>query len=229
MWSRAAAAEALAPLAAAADRVIASPDELTLLGDGPPDAIAARLLDGGTAEVVVKNGDEARSYTADGAHAVPAHRVDPVDSIGAGDAFAAGYLSGLLDGLDAEAGCAAPTAPARSRCRPAATGRACPTATSSTSSASRKEPRCGDPGLHDVVGQAARGQPRARARAPVSREYVRPGRVCLRATGGAAIRTISDRGSPACGRGWRPWDRDAPVRAPLLTPASSGSRRRWSS
>ncbi|SPT63750.1 sugar kinase [Actinomadura madurae] len=103
LWSRAAAAEALAPLAAAADRVIGSPDELTLLGDGKPDAIAAQLLDGGAAEVVVKNGDEARSYTADGAHAVPAHRVDLVDSIGAGDAFAAGYLSGLLDGLDVEA------------------------------------------------------------------------------------------------------------------------------
>ncbi|MER6817032.1 sugar kinase [Spirillospora sp. NPDC000708] len=103
LWSREAAAEALAPLAAAADHVIASPDELTLLGDGPPDRIAARLLDGGATEVVVKNGDEASSYTADGARAVPAHRVDPVDSIGAGDGFVAGYLSGLLDGLDAEA------------------------------------------------------------------------------------------------------------------------------
>ena len=103
LWGRAEAAEALAALAAAADRIIASPDELTLLGDGAPDGVAARLLDGGAAEVVVKDGGEARSYTADGAHTVPARRVDPVDSIGAGDAFAAGYLSGLLDGLDVEA------------------------------------------------------------------------------------------------------------------------------
>ncbi|WP_225991375.1 sugar kinase [Actinomadura montaniterrae] len=103
LWTREAAAEALAPLAAGADHVIASPDELALLGSGPPESIAARLLDGGVTEVVVKNGDEARSYTADGTRTVPAHRVNPVDSIGAGDGFVAGYLSGLLDGLDAEA------------------------------------------------------------------------------------------------------------------------------
>ncbi|MFV2177926.1 sugar kinase [Actinomadura sp. LOL_016] len=97
LWTREAAAAALAPLAARADRVIASPDELPLVGE--PE----RLLANGTREVVVKDGGEARSITAEGVRTVPAHRVRPVDSVGAGDAFVAGYLSGLLDGLDAEA------------------------------------------------------------------------------------------------------------------------------
>jgi len=41
--------------------------------------------------------------TADGRTvSVPAHMVPVVDVVGAGDAFVAGYLSGLLDGLPAE-------------------------------------------------------------------------------------------------------------------------------
>ncbi|GLZ12215.1 sugar kinase [Actinomadura sp. NBRC 104425] len=104
LWTRAEAARTLAPLAEQADHVIASPDELMLLGPGDsPEAVAARLLDGGATEVVVKDGAAgACSYTAAGTRAVPAHAVQAVDSIGAGDGFAAGYLSGLLDGLDVE-------------------------------------------------------------------------------------------------------------------------------
>ncbi|MEV5826369.1 sugar kinase [Spirillospora sp. NPDC052242] len=97
LWTRDAAAAALAPLAARADHVIASPDELPLIGD------PGRLLANGAREVVVKDGAEARSHTAEGTRTVPARRVRPVDSVGAGDGFVAGYLSGLLDGLDAEA------------------------------------------------------------------------------------------------------------------------------
>ncbi|WP_262403506.1 carbohydrate kinase family protein [Actinomadura sp. CNU-125] len=86
----------LAPLAARADHVDASPDELPLVGE------PGRLLADGAREVVVKDGGEARSFTAAGVRTVPARRVRPVDSVGAGDGFVAGYLSGLLDGLDVE-------------------------------------------------------------------------------------------------------------------------------
>ncbi|GAA2435152.1 sugar kinase [Actinomadura vinacea] len=104
LWTREEAAEALAPLAAAADLIIASPGELALLdAGGTVETIAARLLDGGATEIVVKDGGAgARSFTAEGVRALPAHSVQAVDSIGAGDGFVAGYLSGLLDGLDVE-------------------------------------------------------------------------------------------------------------------------------
>lgn len=39
-------------------------------------------------------------FTADGATDRAAREVDAVDLVGAGDAFVAGYLSGLLDGTD---------------------------------------------------------------------------------------------------------------------------------
>jgi 2-dehydro-3-deoxygluconokinase len=104
LWTREEAARALAPIAEQADHVIASPGELALLYPGAScDAVAARLLEGGAAEVVVKDGGAgARSFTAGGVRAVPARSVQAVDSIGAGDGFVAGYLSGLLDGLDVE-------------------------------------------------------------------------------------------------------------------------------
>jgi 2-dehydro-3-deoxygluconokinase len=40
------------------------------------------------------------AFTADGATDRAARQVDAVDLVGAGDAFVAGYLSGLLDGAD---------------------------------------------------------------------------------------------------------------------------------
>ncbi|MBO0806304.1 MAG: sugar kinase, partial [Nocardiopsaceae bacterium] len=59
------------------------------------------LLDRGATAVVVKRGARgATAYTADdGAVWVPAREVRAVDVVGAGDAFVAGYLSGVLDGL----------------------------------------------------------------------------------------------------------------------------------
>lgn len=103
LWSAATARSVLAPLAPLLDLVIASDDELPLLapaGDDLP-AQAQALLDGGVGEVVVKLGAEgATSYTAKGAVHAPARPVTVVDTIGAGDGFVAGYLSGLLDGLD---------------------------------------------------------------------------------------------------------------------------------
>ncbi|TDC38219.1 sugar kinase [Micromonospora sp. 15K316] len=103
LWSRDAAREALTPLATYASTVIASADELDLVGDPGADepAMAAELLRRGVETVLVKLGAEgARAYTADGVEQVGVVTVSAVDTVGAGDAFTAGYLSGWFDGLD---------------------------------------------------------------------------------------------------------------------------------
>jgi 2-dehydro-3-deoxygluconokinase len=102
LWSVRQAAEALRPLLPSLDLVIASDDELAVLTDDL-DPVAA-LLAAGVREVVVKHG--AGGATSHGEHGTlhrPARRVPVVDTVGAGDAFVAGYLSGVLDGADAAA------------------------------------------------------------------------------------------------------------------------------
>ncbi|MEY9863361.1 2-dehydro-3-deoxygluconokinase [Catenulispora sp. GAS73] len=96
LWSPERAREVLLPLAELADVLIASSDELHLVA--PTSAThAAREV------VVTRGGDGAGVTTADGGTvSVPAHSVPVVDVVGAGDAFVAGYLSGLLDGLPVE-------------------------------------------------------------------------------------------------------------------------------
>jgi sugar/nucleoside kinase (ribokinase family) len=68
-----------------------------------PAGVAQALLDGGARTVVLKMG-EAGCYvrTAETAFSVPAYQVDAVDALGAGDAFAAGFLAGLARGWDLE-------------------------------------------------------------------------------------------------------------------------------
>ncbi|WP_449374047.1 carbohydrate kinase family protein [Arthrobacter psychrolactophilus] len=92
--------------------MVASEDELSLLSSRSDaseqnleiPALAAELLDRGVEEVVVKLGAAgAEVYTAAGRFHVTALPVHSVDTVGAGDAFTAGYLSGLLDGEALEA------------------------------------------------------------------------------------------------------------------------------
>ncbi|WP_306317789.1 MULTISPECIES: sugar kinase [unclassified Streptomyces] len=65
---------------------------------GGPDAIREALPE--PSLLVVKRGaDGAVAYDADGRHDEPAPRVDVVAAVGAGDAFAAGFLSATLRGL----------------------------------------------------------------------------------------------------------------------------------
>jgi 2-dehydro-3-deoxygluconokinase len=98
LWSRAGAARALRPLLGMVDILIASDDELPIVAPGA-DAAGA-LLRAGVREVVITSGaDGARAVTAEGTAAVPARAVPVVDPVGAGDAFVAGYLSGVLEGL----------------------------------------------------------------------------------------------------------------------------------
>ncbi|MFG3580565.1 sugar kinase [Micromonospora chersina] len=103
LWSRDDARAVLTPLAGHASVVVASADELDLVGAPGADeeTLAAGLLARGVSTVLVKlGGDGARAYTAEGRRDAAALPVTAVDTVGAGDAFTAGYLSGHLDGLD---------------------------------------------------------------------------------------------------------------------------------
>jgi len=68
-----------------------------LTGQAEPEAIATYYLEAGVTEVVVKLGkDGAQAWNADLTAASRPYRVVPVDTVGAGDGFAAGYLAAYL-------------------------------------------------------------------------------------------------------------------------------------
>ena len=71
-----------------------------LTGHDDPEAIAKLYLDAGAREVVIKLGAEgAQAWTVDGQTARSrAFAVTPIDTVGAGDGFAAGYLAAFLSG-----------------------------------------------------------------------------------------------------------------------------------
>ncbi|WP_443057136.1 sugar kinase [Streptomyces sp. NBC_00669] len=102
LWSRAQAGRTLRPLVRDVDVLVASDDELALAAPESAGTERARvdaLLAAGVREVVVKRGAAgADVFTADGSTSLPAERVPVRDTVGAGDAFVAGYLSALLDG-----------------------------------------------------------------------------------------------------------------------------------
>lgn len=100
LWSRAEARGALQRLTRRARLVIASDDELDLVGDGEEAGVVEELFARNVEEVAVKRGSAgATLWTRDQRHDVEAVRVTAVDTVGAGDAFSAGLLSGILDGL----------------------------------------------------------------------------------------------------------------------------------
>jgi 2-dehydro-3-deoxygluconokinase len=103
LWSRDEARAVLVPLASRASIIIASDDELDLVGAPGADesTTVAGLRGRGVETVLVKLGSAgARAHTPDGVQHAEALAVTAVDTVGAGDAFTAGYLSGRLDGLD---------------------------------------------------------------------------------------------------------------------------------
>lgn len=106
-------ARTVGPLLREADLVLAGEDELESLTARPADDAAADLLAGRADTVVVKRRDHsATAVTMAGSWHQPPFRVPVVDPVGAGDAFAAGYLSGWLRDLPtpaslAEAACVA--------------------------------------------------------------------------------------------------------------------------
>jgi 2-dehydro-3-deoxygluconokinase len=104
LWpSQQAMIEGINALAALADWVLPGISEGRLLtGRETPEDVAAFYLERGASLVVIKLGAEGayfRNQTADGYVAgVPVEHV--VDTVGAGDGFAAGLVSALLEGLD---------------------------------------------------------------------------------------------------------------------------------
>ena len=107
LWAPGAAASALLPLARRADLVFVGLDEAECLWHtATADDVRALLPEPTT--LVVKDGDVGateyrRAAGADHRTFVPAIPTDVVEAVGAGDAFAAGYLAALLRGADATA------------------------------------------------------------------------------------------------------------------------------
>jgi ribokinase len=96
-----------AKLAPLADIVVANETEFSLLSGRPIDQLDAAMQDWvnrtGRSVVVTLGAEGARARTPDGPIAVPAIKVRPVDTVGAGDTFC-GYLAAGLDagyGLEA--------------------------------------------------------------------------------------------------------------------------------
>ena len=114
LWSTAEAGGALAPLLDAVDIVFGGDDELLALAQQHDaddaenvDLAVKHLLQQRPSVVVRKRGSEgATAYGEFGTLECPALSVTAVDPVGAGDAFVAGFLSGLLDDVD-PAGCLA--------------------------------------------------------------------------------------------------------------------------
>ena len=100
LWSHATAAFAYREIAARADVVFAGDDEAELLtGERDPAAQAAAITELGPTHAIVKRGAEGAYALADGqAVEQSAFPVQAVDTVGAGDAFVAGYLAELLAG-----------------------------------------------------------------------------------------------------------------------------------
>lgn len=101
LWSVAEAAPRLHRLAQRADVVFVGLDEAeTLWGTQSPDEVRSILH--APSRLVVKDSDVgATEYSTRGEQFVPALKVDVIEAVGAGDAFAAGYLAADLDGREA--------------------------------------------------------------------------------------------------------------------------------
>ena len=76
-------------------------DEAALSGAVSADEVAAHWQGLGCDEVVVKLGAEG-CRLPDGTIIAPEHRLEPVDTSGAGDAFNAGYLNARMHGASIE-------------------------------------------------------------------------------------------------------------------------------
>ncbi|MEY9214124.1 sugar kinase [Thermobifida halotolerans] len=102
LWSAERAARPLLESARAADLVFVGRDEAERLWH-TATADEVRALLPAVGRLVVKDADVgATCYSGDSRVFVPAPRVEVVEPVGAGDAFASGFLSGLLDGRSTE-------------------------------------------------------------------------------------------------------------------------------
>ena len=102
LWTVADAVPVVRALVERSAMVLAGADEAeALTGCADPEAAGRALLNLGPRLAVVKCGaDGVVAVTADGTLRMPAHPARVVDPVGAGDAWAAGLLSALLEDLD---------------------------------------------------------------------------------------------------------------------------------
>lgn len=105
LWSEEKARKVLLKIASMADIVLPGVDEGSFMfGETDPEKLGRLFLDHGASLVIVKVGaDGAYYFTEEEGKLVPGFKVDQVvDPVGAGDGFAAGLTSGLLEGLSIE-------------------------------------------------------------------------------------------------------------------------------
>ena len=105
LWPDADAADRIRRLADRADIVLVGLDEAHALWGCQNAQDVAEVLPSAHLLVVKDGPNEAVEFSRapESVVRVPAHRVDVVDPVGAGDAFAGGYLAGLLGGLESTA------------------------------------------------------------------------------------------------------------------------------
>lgn len=106
LWSREQAAAEYARLIPLSDIVFAGDDEAAIAVGGAtaPLELAHRVVDAGAGSAVIKLGERGAVALVDGReYEREAIRIEPVDTVGAGDAFVAGYLAEHLLGADVPA------------------------------------------------------------------------------------------------------------------------------
>lgn len=86
------------------DYAVPSIEEARMVtGKHEPADVAKALMDKGVGVVALKMGDQGCYIrSADAELSIPIFRVNAIDALGAGDAFAAGFLAGLVNGWDLE-------------------------------------------------------------------------------------------------------------------------------
>jgi 2-dehydro-3-deoxygluconokinase len=100
LWSARAARRAVEDILPFVDHLFVGDREAAALGwEGEPEDVAGAMAELGPATVVVKRGGRGAVAVDDGSvHDVAVVPVAAVDPVGAGDAFAAGYLAELIAG-----------------------------------------------------------------------------------------------------------------------------------
>jgi len=120
LWSPERAAAFCRGLLPEVDTVFGGPEELGLLvaGEASGRDLLERVAALGPRTVVLKQGEHGASALIEGSyHERAAWAVDVVDTVGAGDAFVAGYLSAQLDRLEADDALGRATWTAAQACR----------------------------------------------------------------------------------------------------------------
>jgi 2-dehydro-3-deoxygluconokinase len=133
LWSAEGAGSVYRDIIPLADIVFAGEDEAAIaVGAGEPEDLARRIADLGPGQAVIKLGADGALALIDGTvFRQPAVPVSVVDTVGAGDAFVAGYLAELMEGRGPRSASAPPRPPAPSPAWSPATGKASPAGTNS--------------------------------------------------------------------------------------------------